>query len=262
MQQSTYFKLNLIEGSDIVNPLTIDKPNYEKIDTQMHANQIGGIVAATETKSGTVHAITCLIEGAKFFTFNATSDFVQGDTFTFNTSPVTAVLPNGAGLPTGIFKINSAVLCSIDGSKLTVYAAGEKTYTVGETIITADARFDPNVSIGGTWTKETLSNKNIEPTQIVFGDGVSSTAPEVCNFSVRSGICFVTFYAVSCAGPAELAVNVPTARHTIYSTSPGGALILTSQGKINCGEKINNESFYISYPVAETTNFYIWTKTE
>lgn len=262
MQQSTYFKLNLVEGSDIVNPLTIDKPNYEKIDAQMHANQIGGIVAATETKSGTVHAISCLIEGAKFFTFNATSDFVQGDTFTYNTTPVTAVLPNGAGLPTGIFKINSAVFCSIDGSKLTVYAAGEKTYAVGDTITTADGEYNPNVTIGGTWTKETVRNKNIEQTRIVFGATVSSAAPEVCNFSVRNGICFVTFYALSCPGPAELAVNVPTAQHTIYSTTPGGALILTGAGKINCGAKINNESFYISYPVAETTNFYIWTKTE
>lgn len=122
MDTSTYFDLNLVTGSDKVNPLTVDRPNYEKIDDQMHKNQINSVVEATELKSGNVHAITCLTEGAVFFRFTATSDFAAGDTFTFNGTPVSAVLPDGSGLQTGAFKINGTVLCSVIGSLLTVYS--------------------------------------------------------------------------------------------------------------------------------------------
>lgn len=122
MDTSTYFNLNLVTGSDKVNPLTVDRPNYEKIDDQMHKNQINSVVEASELKSGTVHAITCLTENAVFFRFTATSDFTAGDTFTFNGTTVSAVLPDGSGLQTGAFKINGTVLCSIIGTLLTVYS--------------------------------------------------------------------------------------------------------------------------------------------
>lgn len=122
MDTSTYFGLNLVAGSDKVNPLTVDRPNYEKIDEQMHKNQIASVVEATELKSSTVHAITCLTDGAVFFRFTATSDYAAGDTFTFNGTPVSAVLPDGSGLQQGAFKINGTVLCSIIGTLLTVYS--------------------------------------------------------------------------------------------------------------------------------------------
>lgn len=122
MDQSTHYNLNLVTGSDKVNPLTVDRPNYETIDEQMYKNQTAAISEATELKSGTVHAITCLTEGAVFFRFTATSDYAAGDTFTFNGTPVSAVLPDGSGLQAGVFKINGTVLCSIVGTLLTVYS--------------------------------------------------------------------------------------------------------------------------------------------
>lgn len=122
MDQSTHYSLNLVTGSDKVNPLTVDRPNYETIDEQMYKNQTAAISEATELKSGTVHAITCLTDGAVFFRFTATSDFAAGDTFTYNGTPVSAVLPDGSGLQAGVFKINGTVLCSIVGTLLTVYS--------------------------------------------------------------------------------------------------------------------------------------------
>ena len=122
MDQSTHYNLNLVTGSDKVNPLTVDRPNYETIDEQMYKNQVAAISEATELKSGTVHAITCLTEGAVFFRFTATSDYAAGDTFTYNGTPVSAVLPDGSGLQAGVFKINGTVLCSIVGTLLTVYS--------------------------------------------------------------------------------------------------------------------------------------------
>ena len=32
MQKTTNYELNIVEGSDIVNPLTVDNPYYSKID--------------------------------------------------------------------------------------------------------------------------------------------------------------------------------------------------------------------------------------
>lgn len=165
MDTSTYFGLNLVTGSDKVNPLTVDRPNYEKIDEQMHKNQIAGVVEATELKSDTVHAITCLTENAVFFRFTATSDFSAGDTFTFNGTPVTAVLPDGTYLPEGVFKTNGTVLCSVIGTLLTVYSfrtseeIGNYTHTKNESVnnITGSGTvgkvmFTENVADGDTFT--------------------------------------------------------------------------------------------------------------
>ena len=122
MQQSTNYQLNLVEGTDLVNPLTVDKPNYQKIDEVMKTNANNSVNSATATKTETTHAITCGNTDAVFFRFVATSDYTAGDGFTFNNEPVQAVLPDGSQLPTGAFKINGTVLCSIVGSRLTVYA--------------------------------------------------------------------------------------------------------------------------------------------
>ena len=134
MQKTTNYELNIVEGSDIVNPLTVDNPNYRKIDETMYANQIASTPRATEIKSGNIHAITCLVEGVTFFHFTAVSDYNEGDTFSFNSTPVVAVLPDGSGLPKNCFRINSEVLASVVGTRMTIYsfAAGSSTASDAE----------------------------------------------------------------------------------------------------------------------------------
>lgn len=134
MQKTTNYELNIVEGSDIVNPLTVDNPNYQKIDETMYANQIASTPRATEIKSGNIHAITCLVDGVTFFHFTAVSDYKEGDTFSFNSTPVVAVLPDGSGLPENCFRINSEVLASVVGTRMTIYsfAAGSSTASDAE----------------------------------------------------------------------------------------------------------------------------------
>lgn len=129
MGKTTNFELNLAEGSQYVNPLTMDNPNYEKIDEVMKKNQDNSIQQATELVSGKIHAITCLVTDATFMRFTATGDFRIGDTFTYNGTPVTAFLPDGSGLSDYAYRINSEVLISVVGTRLTVYsyAAGSTT---------------------------------------------------------------------------------------------------------------------------------------
>ncbi len=126
MRESVHFNLNLVEGSDIVNPLVTDVPNYESIDEQMFKNQNAGVQNATELKTGTVHAITRIVPDAQMITFTATSNFVAGDTFTVDGIQVSALTVSGEQLPTGAYVINSQVLAILKGTLLTVYGIGSE----------------------------------------------------------------------------------------------------------------------------------------
>ena len=126
MRESEHFNLNLVEGTDIVNPLVTDVPNYESIDEQMFKNQNAGVQNATELKSGTVHAITRVVPDAQMITFTATSNYTAGETFTVDGVQVTALTVGGETLPTGAYVINSQVLCVLKGTLLTVYGVGSE----------------------------------------------------------------------------------------------------------------------------------------
>lgn len=121
MNSSTYYGLNLAEGSDIVNPLIIDVPNYEKIDEVMHDNATASVGLATELLTGTVHALVRSNDETAVFRFIATANFTAGDTFTVDGVQVTALLPTGEPLGTGAYVINANVLCILTGTLLTMY---------------------------------------------------------------------------------------------------------------------------------------------
>ena len=124
MRKTTNYELNIADGSDKYNHLTIDNPNYQKIDITMKANEDSAVQTATELKSGSVHAITRNKPNASMFRFVATSDFTSGETFTVDGQQVTALLPNGATLGTGAYHINANVLCCLVGTNMTVYTVG------------------------------------------------------------------------------------------------------------------------------------------
>lgn len=124
MRTTTNYELNIAEGTDKYNHLTIDNPNYEKIDSIMKENEDSAVQTATELKNGTVHAITLNKPNASMFRFVATSDYTVGETFTVDGQQVTALLPNGATLGTGAYHINANVLCCLVGTNMTVYTIG------------------------------------------------------------------------------------------------------------------------------------------
>ena len=126
MTTTTYYNLNIVEGSDIVNPLIVDNPNYEKIDETMHDNAVAGVTLATEITNATVHAITRENSDCSVIRFIATSRWKAGDTVTVDGVPVTALLPSGETLPDGAYVINANVLCILTGTNLTVYLDSKK----------------------------------------------------------------------------------------------------------------------------------------
>ena len=123
MRKSDRYELNLVEGSDIVNPLVQDVPNYERIDTELGKNADAGVPVATELLSGTVHALTRENPNAPMFRFVATSNYKAGDTFTVDGVQVTALLTSGEPLATGCYVINSNVLCCLVGTVLTMFCS-------------------------------------------------------------------------------------------------------------------------------------------
>ena len=134
MTTTTYYNLNIVEGTDIVNPLTVDNPNYEKIDETMHDNAVAGVTIATEMANATVHAITRENSECAVIRFIATSNWKAGDTATVDGVPVTALLPSGETLPDGAYVINANVLCILTGTNLTIYAERKKTENANEIV--------------------------------------------------------------------------------------------------------------------------------
>lgn len=127
MRNSTYYNLKLVEGTDIVNPLTTEVPNMIKIDETMHENAIAGVTLATELTNGTVHALMRENTDCAVIRFIATSEWKAGDSVTVDGLPVTALLPSGETLPDGAYVINANVLCILTGTILTVYAERKNT---------------------------------------------------------------------------------------------------------------------------------------
>ena len=127
MTTTTYYDLNIVEGTDIVNPLTVDNPNYQKIDEAMHDNAVSGVTLATELTNATIHALTRENSDCSVIRFIATSRWKAGDSVTVDGVPVLATLPSGETLPDGAYVINANVLCVLTGTNLTVYIGKSAT---------------------------------------------------------------------------------------------------------------------------------------
>lgn len=137
MRNTAYYNLNIVDGTDIVNPLTVDNPNYEQIDEVMHNNAISGVTLATEIANANVHALTRENSECAVIRFIATSNWKRGDTITVDGLQVTALLPNGETLPDAAYVINANVLCILTGTNLTVFAERER---IGREIL--DSNFE------------------------------------------------------------------------------------------------------------------------
>lgn len=125
MQYTPNFNLNLPEGTDVVNPLVQDNPNYTAIDAAMFANKQAVIGSATELVSGTAHAITRSNTDSNYFRFTATGNWTAGDTMTVDGNPVSVYLTDGTTPATGAYVINSEVFAMLAGSRLTLITSGK-----------------------------------------------------------------------------------------------------------------------------------------
>ena len=143
MQYTTHYNLNLPEGTDIVNPLVQDNPNYSAIDSALYNNKLRVVGNATEVTSGTVHAVTRSDSDIDVFRFTATGNWTTGDSMTVDGTPVSVFLPDGTAPLTGCYVVNSEVEAVINGSRVTLQLANP-----GVTSVDADDVVYDNTTSG------------------------------------------------------------------------------------------------------------------
>lgn len=125
MTTTTHYGLNIVEGTDVVNPLVQQNPNYTAIDTAMYANKQASIGSATELKAGTVHTITRSNTDSNYIRFTATSNWAAGDTMIVDATPVSVYLSDGTVPGDGAYIINTEVFMILSGSRVTILTSAK-----------------------------------------------------------------------------------------------------------------------------------------
>ena len=119
MQYTPNFNFLIPEGTDTVNLLTQCYPNFTSLDTILQAIKESGTTEAVTTKTGTVHAIVRNVIDCNVIRWVNTANYVSGDTFTVDGTPVTATAMDGTALPGGAFVINQSSMAILNGTVLT-----------------------------------------------------------------------------------------------------------------------------------------------
>lgn len=166
MQYTTNYNLNKPEGTDIVNPLTVDVPNWDSIDAGMYANKQNSVQVAQVALQETTIAITRDRSKPATFRFIATMNYATNMTITVDGTSVTATMPDGSALTANAFRIGSNVLCSLNGTALTIYTNPsidvnavkttilQAIFPVGSIYTNVSNSTNPATTLGfGTWER-------------------------------------------------------------------------------------------------------------
>ena len=131
MSATPNFGFEVPVGSDTVNLLTQNYPNWTSLDSILQAIKDAGVTTATETKVGTVHQLVRTVSSCNVLRFTATSNYASGDTFTVDGNAVTTTTPGGTSLDAGAFVINQSVIGVLNGSVLTLAVGGSSSDASG-----------------------------------------------------------------------------------------------------------------------------------
>ena len=141
MLYTNHFNLMLPEGTDVVNPLVQQNPNFSDIDTIMFGLKQTVVGSATELTAGTVHTITRANTDSNIIRFTATSNWTAGDSMVIDSTPVSVYLSDGTTPGTGAYIINTEVIAILSGSRVTLIVSNK----VGDAY---SIPYDSNDSIG------------------------------------------------------------------------------------------------------------------
>lgn len=131
MSATPNFGFEVPVGSDVVNLLTQNYPNWTSLDSILQAIKDAGVTTATQTKVGTVHQLVRTVSSCNVLRFTATANYASGDTFTVDGNAVTTTTPQGTSLEAGAFVINQSVIGVLNGSVLTLAIGGGSSNAAG-----------------------------------------------------------------------------------------------------------------------------------
>ena len=198
MTTTTNFGFNIPDGSDNVNLLTQNYPNWTNLDAILKAIKDTGITTATATKTGTNFAVVRSDADCKFFGFVALSNYDAGDTFTVDGVPVTATTPAGTSLPQGAFVINQCVLACLNGAVLTVYVSAGAT-----TIDAEDVNYD-NSGSGLTAADVQAAIDELVTEIVTLTNTLNAKVNTELTASLSAGATSVTFTNAAITATAKL----------------------------------------------------------
>ena len=231
MQYTTHYNLNLPEGTDIVNPLVQDNPNYTAIDSAMFANKQSVIGSATEIVSGTVHAITRLNPDSNYFRFTATGNWTAGDSMSVDGVNVSVYLSDGTTPATGSYIINTEVLAILSGSRVTLILSSGA--------VDASAVSYDNSGSGLTATNVQDAIDEIVPkgSVSVIGDGIKSYGQLLTELYGLVDITKITVNSTLLVGASVLKCSTITATVFAFSLATvSGTSDLIIRALLNTGE--------------------------
>ena len=257
-QTTTNYALLKPESTDNYNHLIYDNPNMDTIDSVMKTNSNTGITPATCVKSGTVHTITRTNTSCPVFRFTATGDWNAGDTMIIDGVTVSVFLPNGAAASNNCYIINSEVIASVVGTRVTIlsnaadattigYDDSSVTFTASNVQQAVDALNDAaNVEyIAGVSVKDELDE--------LTGNITLSAFVDISGYSTASGLKYVApkdgYLNVINTLAQGRNVNVGIEPNVAYmaATPNGGTLILYIKKGMEIQSNLLNTSEQSSY---------------
>lgn len=178
MTTTPHYGFNIVEGTDLVNPLTQLNPNFTSLDTELYGISVDAVGTATEVVSGGVHALTRAGATRPAFRFTATGDFQANDTFSVDGVSVTAKTVSGAAIPAGAYVTGSNVLGVLNGTDLTLYVSDVKTYTASDIAVTGGGSVQDFI--------DNLGEKNLEVWEPTAGETWESLVARIRDGSTKT----------------------------------------------------------------------------
>ena len=240
-QTTTYYGLLKPEATDNYNHLVYDNPNMDTIDATMKDNANHAIDAATCIKTGTVHSVTRSNTSCPVFRFTATGDWNAGDTMNVDGTPVSVFLPNGAAAITGAYVINTEVIASIVGTRVTLMTNAADASNI---------YFDP--------TGTTLSSNNVEGALQELNDlsniqyDATHTGTDMIN--ALKGLVVSKEYTTT-------SLSVPAYSHTSFNptTLVNADTSMAAYNAIGIvGVNLNNENAYLVNATYANNNYAVY----
>lgn len=259
--QTTYYNFNKPVGTDLVNPLTDQIPNWDIADNALHGLSVNAIGTAVEVITGTVHALTRVNQtDAKFIQFIASGDYDSGDTFTLDGIAMGATYPDGTALETDAYATGATVLIGLnaDDSTATFYLS-----KAGSGIATDSERLGGELPVF-------YSSKS-------YADGIKSTADAAAAAIAKKALVNVYYDSVSgklyrvlsdgsqggeikVSRELDLA-NAVTITTTSFTTSKAGAIIASGKSNSSTTQSITASGKIVGrFPatdISDVANIYV-----
>lgn len=271
MQYTTNYNLNKPEGTDIVNPLTVDNPNWDSVDAGMYANKQNSVQVAQVALQETTIAITRDKSKPATFRFIATMNYSTNMTITVDGTSVTTTMPDGSALAANAFRIGSNVLCSLNGTALTIYTNPsidvnavkttilQAIFPVGSIYTNVSNSTNPATTLGfGTW--ERVQGQFIIGASATIAAG-STGGNSSHNHTLTNG------YAEIAYGYSEVGGNFLAAGPAVSTTSPYNGNQMKNMPEFNSVTRMTTGTALGGSTDNQTTlppylAVYMWQRTE